>query len=116
MDSSKEVFKNKSLQDLYKEIYDNSNSTKKQIKDSVRDLRDKVASEEITTQEAIVLTPMLVDYLEVGIKNDDQLLKLANLILKAEGSQGDDNFDLMEFQHLLEEQETINKKLEDTSK
>ena len=116
MDSSKEIFKNKSLQDLYKEIYDNSNSTKKQIKESVKDLKEKVSSEDTTTQEAIILSPMLVDYLEVSIKNDDQLLKLASLIVKSEGSQNGEGFDLMEFQHLLEDQEAINTKLRDTPK
>lgn len=107
MDSSKEIFKGKTLQDLYKEIYDNAHGTKRQLKELIEKVKDQLRE---NPSAIVAFSEILTDYLETGIKNDDQLLKLANLILRSEAKTSE-GFDLLEIHDLLEEQENIQKQI-----
>ena len=109
MSSEKLIFKGKTLEDLHKEIYNNSASTRKQIREIVKDLLE-VAGD--TKEDIVAVAPAILEYLEVGVKNDEQLLKLANLISKAEEGKSNDSFDLSDFHKLLEEQEALAKEVE----
>jgi hypothetical protein len=62
---------------------------------------------------------MIKEYMEIGVKNDDALIKLATIIQRIENAQakGDGGeFDFSDLQDLLEESETMDKQIEDVKK
>tara|TARA_R100001591_G_scaffold101480_1_gene108258 strand:+ start:1552 stop:1929 length:378 start_codon:yes stop_codon:yes gene_type:complete len=96
------VFEGKSLQDLFKDIYDNSSETKKQIDVLVQDVI-KFCTDAST---AVAIIPMLKDYMEVHVKNDEQLVKLAGIVQKlvtaqSKGSEGEFGLSEKEKEQLL---------------
>jgi len=74
----KEIFKGKTLSDLFKDIYNNSNQKKKQIDILINELRPLVTS----INDAAIIVPLIRDYIEVGVKNDEQLVKMAAVFQK----------------------------------
>ena len=67
MADSYEVFEGKSLSDVFKDIYKNSEENKKQIEVLMKDLLKFVTD----TASAVALVPILKDYLDVAVKNDE---------------------------------------------
>ena len=76
MESDVEIFKGKTFSSLVKDIYFNSNHKKDQINQLIKDLREMVKD----VGSATVIAPMIKDYIDVGIKNDDQLVKLSAVL------------------------------------
>jgi hypothetical protein len=109
MSLNKVLFKGKTLSDLLGEIYDNSAKTRKQLRDLIKELSDLV----ITPADAQRLVPLIKEYMELGIRNDDQLVKLATIVQRLESAkQGDvDNFNFEELQVLLDESRDLPKTL-----
>lgn len=70
------LFKNKSLSDLFEEIYENSVSKKQQIKGLVEQLYPLIEG----IGDATLLVPLIKEYMEIGVKNDEQLIKLAQIV------------------------------------
>jgi len=118
MDSDKEIFKGKTLSNLFEEIYNNSRETKTQVKGLIGELKPLIEN----IGDATLLVPMIKEYMEIGVKNDEHLIKLATVIQRIEAIQakGGDNdmFDFSDLQELLEEsekaQEELEQKAEDT--
>ena len=71
-----EIFEGKTLSDVFKDIYDNSKNNKKQLevlmKEGVGFIKDG--------DTAVQIVPMLKEYLEINVKNDEQLVKLATIV------------------------------------
>ncbi len=116
MSLDKTIFKNKTLSDLFGEIYENSSSTRAQVKGLIAELKPLIEN----IGDATLIVPMIKEYMEIGVKNDEHLIKLATVIQRIEAIQarvGDgEMFDLSELQDLLEEsEETANdiKKIQD---
>ena len=113
MDSDKEIFKGKSLSDLFEEIYNNSKETKAQVKGLIGELKPLIEN----IGDATLLVPMIKEYMEIGVKNDEHLIKLATVIQRIEAIQakggGDEMFDFSDLQDLLEEQEQAQEQLVD---
>jgi hypothetical protein len=109
MSIDKVLFKGKTLGDLFGEIYDNSARTRKQLKDLILDLTKLV----ITPADAQRIIPLIKEYMELGIKNDDQLVKLATIVQRMESNKAgtQDVFDFSELQDLLENSEDTQKSL-----
>lgn len=111
MSLDKEIFKGKTLSDLFGEIYDNSKETKGQVKGLIGELKPLIEN----IGDATLIVPMIKEYMEIGVKNDDALIKLATIIQRIETAQakGDGNeFDFSDLQDLLEEQEQLDKEVE----
>ena len=91
-----EVFKGKSLSDLFKDIYDNSTRNKEQLEVLMKEVVGFIKDGDTAVQ----IIPMLKEYLEINVKNDDQLVKMAAVvqrIISAEQKGGaDDEFGLSE--------------------
>ena len=107
MESDKEIFKGKKLSDLFEEIYNNSRETKSQVKGLIGELKPLIEN----IGDATLLVPMIKEYMEIGVKNDEHLIKLATVIqrleaIQAKGTDGE-MFDFSELQDLLEESEDI---------
>lgn len=95
MDDDIEIFKGKKFSDLCKDIYENSKNTRNQIDILITELRNKVNS----LNEALTIVPLIKDYLDVGVKNDDHLVKLAGVVQRIQTrkeSSGTDDFSLTE--------------------
>ena len=115
MDSNKEIFKGKSLSDLFGEIYDNSKETKSQVKALIGELKPLIEN----IGDATLIVPMIKEYMEIGVKNDEHLIKLAQVIqrLEAISAKGGDGemFDLSELADLLEESEEVKEEVSNKS-
>ena len=110
MDSDKEIFKGKTLSDLFEEIYNNSRETKTQVKGLIGELKPLIEN----IGDATLLVPMIKEYMEIGVKNDDALIKLATIIQRIESAQAkgeSSDFDFSDLQDLLEEQNQIEEEL-----
>jgi len=108
MSLDKEIFNGKTLSDLFGEIHDNSTQTRSQIKALIGELKPLIEN----VGDATLIVPMIKEYMEIGVKNDEHLIKLATVIQRIEtaAAKGDSNemFDFAELQDLLEDsQESI---------
>ena len=113
MSLDKEIFKGKTLSDLFGEIHDNSTSTRAQVKALIGELKPLIEN----IGDATLIVPMIKEYMEIGVKNDEHLIKLATVIQRIETAQakGDtgEMFDFSELQDLLEEQEEIQEEVQE---
>lgn len=71
-----ELFQGKTLSDLFKEIYDNSADKRFQIKELIASLAPLVEG----IGDATLLVPLIKEYLDIGVKNDELLVKLAQIV------------------------------------
>lgn len=71
-----ELFPGKSLSNIFEDIYTNSKKTKSQVDTLIIQLKPFVKN----LESAILIVPLIREYMEVGVRNDDQLVKLAETI------------------------------------
>jgi hypothetical protein len=77
MDSLNQVlFDDKSFSDLLKEIHGNQKKKAKQLASLIAELRPLVQS----LGDATVVVPLIKEYMEISVKNDDQLIKMAAIV------------------------------------
>ena len=76
MSQDYELFEGKSLSSLFQDIYDNSKHNKVQLELLVKELTSFIKDGDM----AIQLIPMIKEYLEINVKNDEQLIKLATVV------------------------------------
>lgn len=112
MSLDKEIFKGKTLSDLFGEIYDNSKNTRSQVQGLIQELKPLIDN----IGDATLLVPMIKEYMEIGVKNDDALIKMATIIQRivsaeSKGEAGSE-FDFSDLQDLLEEQNQIEEELQ----
>ena len=91
-----EIFDGKSLSSLFKDIYDNTEFNRKQLEVLTRELVQFIKDGDTAVQ----IVPMIKEYLEINVKNDDQLVKMAGIVqrlISAEGKAGsEDEYGLSE--------------------
>ena len=89
-----EIFEGKSLSDLFKDIYENTKTNKTQLEVLMKEVVGFIKDGDTAVQ----IIPMLKEYLEINVKNDDQLVKVAAIvqrIIAAESKGGsEDEFGL----------------------
>ncbi len=73
------LFGKKTFADLLKEIHTNSSSKEKEIKNLINNLKPLITS----TGDAVIIVPLIKDYLDVSVKNDDILVKMAGIVQRA---------------------------------
>ena len=71
-----EVFEGKSLSDVFKDIYDNSKRNKEQLEVLMKEVVGFIKDGDTAVQ----IIPMLKEYFEMNVKNDDQLVKMAAVV------------------------------------
>lgn len=74
-----EIFKGKSFSNLLEDIYNNSKKKEKQITSLIKDLQPMIKS----VGDATVIVPIIKEYLEVAVKNDEHLIKMAAIVQRA---------------------------------
>ena len=75
MSSEFQLFDGKNLSSLFRDIYENQQNKKKNISDLIESLRKLIKN----VGEATVIAPIIKDLIEVSVKNDDHLIKLATI-------------------------------------
>ena len=70
------LFDDKSFSDLLKEIHGNQKKKAKQLASLIAELRPLVQS----LGDATVVVPLIKEYMEISVKNDDALIKMAAVI------------------------------------
>lgn len=81
--ADKEIFENYKVQDLFKEIVTNARETRNQLKDIIGDISERIKD----TVDLQILSPEISDYMNTLVKNDEILLKLANIVAKLESNK-----------------------------
>jgi hypothetical protein len=71
-----EIFEGKTLSDVFKDIYDNSTRNKQQLEVLMKEVVGFIKDGDTAVQ----IIPMLKEYLEINVKNDEQLVKLATIV------------------------------------
>jgi hypothetical protein len=71
-----EIFGSKKFSDLLKDIYENQKKKDRQINLLIADLKPLITG----INDAAILVPIIKDYMEVAVKNDEHLVKLAAVV------------------------------------
>ena len=82
------LFDDKTFSDLLKEIHKNQTKKAKQLASLIAELRPLVTS----LGDATVIVPLIKEYLEISVRNDDQLIKMAAIVQRlstSSASSGD---------------------------
>ena len=107
------LFDDKSFGDLLKEIHGNQKKKAKQLASLIAELRPLVQS----LGDATVVVPLIKEYMEISVKNDYQLIKMAAIVqrLSTSTSQSGDGGLLTdeEMSQLMDVAEEISKTVEE---
>ena len=107
------LFDDKTFSDLLKEIHGNQTKKAKQLASLIAELRPLVQS----LGDATVIVPLIKEYLEISVKNDDQLIKMAAIVQRlstSSASSGDGgSLTEAEMEQLQELAEEISKTVEE---
>lgn len=77
------VYGKTSLADVFKEIHVNQKEKNKQIDSLIQQLSPLVKS----INDAAVIVPLIKEYLDVGVKNDEQLIKMTAVVQRLLSSE-----------------------------
>lgn len=105
------LFDSKSLSDIFKQIHRNNKDTDKQINELIDAIKPLASA---NAGSAVMLMPTVKDLIDVNVKNNEQLIKMAGIAQRASINMSNQNqgFDFMnsdEIQQLLDEQNNIKK-------
>ena len=109
MSLDKLIFKDKKFSDILEEIYTNQKKKSKQITAMTRELQPLIQD----TGDATIIVPLIREYLDAGIKNDDHLIKMATIIQRIVNSQGSAEDSLLISEEEIEQLMQEVSKLED---
>ena len=102
------LFGDTSLADIFKQAHKRTKDTDKQINDLIDTLKPLASS---NAGSAVMLMPTVKDLIDVNVKNNEQLIKMAGIAQRASTNNGPstpaDFFDPAEIQQLLEEQRAV---------
>jgi len=73
------VFDNKTLADVFKDIYKNTESKREQINQFILKLTQLIR----TPEDAAVIAPVIKDFMEVNVKNDEHIVRVAQIAQRA---------------------------------
>ena len=106
------IFGKKKFSDILGEIYDNQKKKETQISGLISELKPLVSD----IGDATLIVPLIKDYLEIGVRNDEQLIKMATIVQRAlNNSSGEDALGITEEekQQLIEELDKLNSNFEE---
>ena len=83
MSTEKEIFKGTTFSDLMKDIYHNSKKKERQINTLIQELQPLIKN----IGDATIIVPLIKEYLDVSVKNDDALVKLAAVVQRLVASE-----------------------------
>ena len=78
------VFKKKKFSDILSEIYDNQKKKEAQITGLISELKPLIND----IGDATLIVPLIKEYMEIGVRNDEQLIKMATIVQRALNNNG----------------------------
>ena len=106
------VFKKKKFSDILSEIYDNQKRKETQITGLISELKPLIND----IGDATLIVPLIKEYMEIGVRNDEQLIKMATIVQRAlNNSSGEDALGITEAEkaELLQELDKLNTNFEE---
>ena len=76
MAKDNEIFEGKTFQDLTKDIYENTTKRKVQIDLLISEIHGFIQ----TIDDVVLVAPIIKEYMETAVKNDEHLVKLAGVL------------------------------------
>ena len=90
MSDNKEIFEGKTFQDLTKDIYENTTKRKVQIDLLISEIHGFIT----TIDDVVMVAPIIKEYMDTAVKNDEHLVKLAGVlqrIISKSGGESDES-------------------------
>jgi hypothetical protein len=85
------LFGKKTFADLLKEIHTNSKSKEVEIRGLIEALKPLITS----AGQAVIIVPLIKDYLDVSVKNDDILIKMAGIVQRSMSVKSSEESDFL---------------------
>lgn len=79
---SSKIFRNKTIEGLYSDIYDNHNSRKAEIHDLLKDMVGIIKNNSAAPELISLMGQYITSLMSTSVKNDEQLIKLVSVIQK----------------------------------
>lgn len=76
MDKDDKLFKGTTFSDLMSDVYHNSKKKDRQLNQLISQLQPLIKK----ASDAMVIVPLIKEYMDVAVKNDDHLIKLAAIV------------------------------------
>ena len=89
--SQVKLFGKKNFSDLLKEIHVNQKDKEVQLRSLIEGLKPLITS----PGEATMIVPLIKEYMELAIKNDDALIKMAGIVQRAMNSKMADTDEIL---------------------
>ena len=106
------VFGKKKFSDILNEIYDNQKKKEKQISGLIAELKPLISD----IGDATLIVPLIKEYMEIGVRNDEKLIKMATIIQRAlNNSSSEDSLSITEEEkaELIAELDKLNTNFEE---
>ena len=87
----KNIWGKKKFSDILEEIYNNQKKKETQISALIGELKPLIND----IGDATLIVPLIKEYMELGIRNDEQLIKMATIIQRAVNSDSSDDGNLV---------------------
>tara|TARA_R110000803_G_scaffold125300_2_gene192955 strand:+ start:2163 stop:2510 length:348 start_codon:yes stop_codon:yes gene_type:complete len=107
------VFGKKKFSDILSEIYNNQKKKEDQISGLISELKPLVQD----IGDATLIVPLIKEYLEIGVRNDEQLIKMATIVQRViNNSSSEDSLGITDSEkdELLAELDKLNTNLSTT--
>ena len=81
------IFGDKKFSDILHEIYENQTKKKEQISSLISELKPLISD----IGDATMIVPLIKEYMELGIKNDEALIKVATIFQRIFANEGNED-------------------------
>ena len=105
------VFGKKKFSNILEEIYNNQKKKEKQISGLISELKPLIND----IGDATLIVPLIKEYMDIGVRNDEQLIKMATIVQRAlNNSTSEDTMGITEEEknQLMAELDNLNKNFE----
>ena len=106
------VFGKKKFSNILEEIYNNQKKKEKQISGLISELKPLISD----IGDATLIVPLIKEYMEIGVRNDEQLIKMATIVQRAlNNSGGEESMGITEEEkaELMKELDKLNTNFEE---
>ena len=97
---NKEIFKGKTYDSLLEDIYNNSKKKERDLSKLIKELEPLIKN----LGDATVIVPLIKEYMELAIRNDEHLIKMAAIVQRSmakSGAEGGDTLSEEEKRQLM---------------
>ena len=81
------VFGKKKFSDILNEIYNNQKTKQTQISGLISELKPLIND----IGDATLIVPLIKEYMDIGVRNDEQLIKMSTIIQRALNNSSSDD-------------------------